>query len=86
MDHEPEIEFEINPRPAALKRFGLSEEECVDVVSEGLEDYLQALGEAPGDEEVPSFTEHVVQVKGRPCRLGDLAEIAISGGPGVPPA
>ncbi len=86
MDHEPEIEFEINPKASALKRYALTEDECVDVVAEGLQAYLQALGEAPAEARMPSFTEHTVQVKGRSCRLGDLADIAISGGSELPPS
>ena len=86
MDHEPEIEFEINPKPAALKRLRLSEEEIVDLVAEGLERYLAELGQAPQDERVPSYLEHRIQVQGQSMRLADLADIQISGGSELPPS
>lgn len=84
MEHEPEIEFEILPRPAALRKFHLTEEECVDLVAEGLEAFLEALG-ASDEEPVPNFMDHVIQVGSHACRLGDLAEIEISGGSDVAP-
>jgi len=78
MDREPEIEFEITPRPAAMKKFALSEEDCVDIVAEGLAIYLDELGKSQ-DERVPKYEDHKVQVGGKSCRLGDLAEIEILG-------
>ena len=48
MDREPEIEFEITPRPAAMKKFALSEEDCVDIVAEGLAIYAQRAAEHIG--------------------------------------
>jgi len=78
MDREPEIEFEIVPRPAAMKKFALSEEECVDIVAEGLAIYLDELGKSQ-DAVVPKYEDHKVLVAGKRCRLGDLAEIEILG-------
>ncbi len=87
MDHEPEIEFEINPKAAALKRFAMTEDECVDVVAEGLQAYLEELGAAPQDVRMPSFTEHTVQVKGTLLPPRTISPTSPSpGGSELPPA
>lgn len=80
MDKEPEIEFEITPHPAALKRLGLEEDEAIELVAAGLEAYLRELSTSESDA-APDFRDYIVRVGKQPLRLGDIADIAIATDP-----
>jgi hypothetical protein len=77
---DSEIEINIGPRREALEAYGITQQDFEEALPKALDHYhdlIDGLGEEA--EDFPSLDDARIEIEGRSFRLGDLADISISG-------
>ncbi len=74
-----EIELQFEPRIDALEMFSIDVDQFEAALLEALEQHEQLCERALSSEEVPDLEDVRLQIEGHSYRLGDLADITISG-------
>lgn len=67
-----EIGIDVNPRPSVMARLGMSEEACVALAAEAIQEFLD--NPLARDQELGDLT---IVFNNTSYRLGDLAEVIV---------
>lgn len=78
-DIDGEIELQFEPRIDALEMFGIEVDQFEAALLEALERHERLCERAIAPEEVPDLEDVRLDIAGHSYRLGDLADITISG-------
>jgi hypothetical protein len=78
-DPEGEIELQFEPRLDALEMFSIELEQFETALLDALEQHEKVCEKAVSADEVPDLEDLRLEIDGHSYRLGDLADITISG-------